>query len=98
MTTIELDPTPSGPDNPFDVLERARREQPVFNAPAFGLWVVTRHEDVLAVLKDYRRFSSLGALKSTPAPYPLEVAAVLDQGYPEMPGSTAAAPSTDVAL
>jgi cytochrome P450 len=86
MTTIEFDPTrPDQRDNPFDVLERARREQPVFYAPAFGLWVVTRHEDVLAVLKDHRRFSSVGALTSTPAPYPTEVAAVLAEGYPEMP-------------
>jgi cytochrome P450 len=86
MTAIDFDPTtPAQRENPFDVLDLARREQPVFHAPAFGLWVVTRHEDVLAVLKDHRSFSSTGALKSTSAPFPPEVRAVLDEGYPEMP-------------
>jgi cytochrome P450 len=86
MTTIEFDPTtPEQRENPFDVLDLARREQPVFYAPAFDLWVVTRHEDVLAVVKDHRSFSSTGALKSTSAPLPPEVQAVLDEGYPEMP-------------
>jgi cytochrome P450 len=86
VTAIPFDPmTPEQRENPFDVLDLARREQPVFYAPAFGLWVVTRHEDVLAVVKDHDAFSSLGALKSTSTPFPPEVQAVLDEGYPEMP-------------
>ena len=86
MTAIQFDPrAPEQRDNPFDVLRLARREQPVFYAEEFGLWVVTRHEDVLAVLKNHRAFSSTGALKSSGAPYPPEVQAVLDEGYPEMP-------------
>ncbi len=86
MTAIEFDPMTSAQrENPYDVLELARREQPVFYAPAFGLWVVTRHEDVLAVLKDHKSFSSTGALTSTSSPFPPEVQAVLDEGYPEMP-------------
>jgi cytochrome P450 len=83
---IHFDPTNAEQrENPFDVLAGARREQPVFYSEAIGLWVVTRHADVLAVLKDHRTFSSTGALKSTPAPYPPEVLEVLEQGYPEMP-------------
>jgi len=86
MTAIAFNPmTPEQRENPFDVLELARREQPVFFAEAVGLWVVTRHEDVLAVLKDHRNFSSVGALNSSPAPYPPEVLEVLDQGHPDMP-------------
>lgn len=86
MTAVEFDPTrPAQRENPFDLLAAARREQPVFYAPAFDLWVVTRYDDVLAVLKDHRTFSSVGALKSSPAPYPPEVQAVLDEGHPEMP-------------
>jgi cytochrome P450 len=85
-SSIEFDPTlPEQRENPFAVLELARTEQPVFYAPRFDLWVVTRHEDVLAVLKDHRAFSSEGALKSSPAPYPPEVRAVLAEGFPEMP-------------
>ena len=85
-TTIEFDPTtPDQQENPFDVLDLARSEQPVFYAPRFDLWVVTRYHDVLTVLKDHRSFSSLGALKSSPAPYPPEVQSVLRDGFPDMP-------------
>jgi cytochrome P450 len=83
---IPFDPlSPEQRDDPFPLLALARREQPVFHAERFGLWVVTRHEDVLAVLKDHRTFSSEGALRSTPAPLPPEVQAVLGEGWPGMP-------------
>ncbi len=83
---IHFDPmTAAQRHDPFPVLEQARREQPVFFAEELGLWVVTRHADVLAVLKDHRSFSSEGALKSTPEPFPREVEAVLAEGFPEMP-------------
>lgn len=89
MTTdaaIPFDPTtPEQRENPFDVLALARSEQPVFHAPALDLWVVTRHDDVLAVLKDHRTFSSTGALKSSSASLPPEVLDVLAGGFPEMP-------------
>ncbi|MDE1974692.1 MAG: cytochrome P450, partial [Hyphomicrobiales bacterium] len=81
---MRFDPlSPEQRENPFDILAAARREQPVFYVPALGLWVVTRYDDVLAVLKDHDTFSSTGALKS--APLPDEVAAVLAEGYREMP-------------
>ena len=52
VTAIPFDPTtPEQRENPFDVLEFARREEPVFFAPALGLWVVTRHDDVLALIR-----------------------------------------------
>jgi cytochrome P450 len=83
---IPFDPTtPEQRENPFDVLALARREQPVFYAPALDLWVVTRHEDVLAVLKDHHTFSSTGALKSSSASLPGEVLEVLAEGHPGMP-------------
>jgi cytochrome P450 len=83
---LDFDPTtPEQRENPFDVLERARRERPVFHAPALDLWVVTRHDDVLTVLKDHRTFSSAGALKSSSIPHPPEVLEVLAEGFPEMP-------------
>lgn len=86
MTQIAFDPLdPAQREDPFPLLELARREQPVFHAPEFDLWVVTRHEDVLAVLRDHDTFSSSGALRSSPDPYPPEVRAVLAEGWPEMP-------------
>ena len=72
-------------EDPFPVLDRARQEQPVLYAPQFDLWVVTRYDDVLAVLKDHDTFSSAGALKSSPEPFPPEVEEVLAEGWPAMP-------------
>jgi cytochrome P450 len=86
QSALDFDPTtPEQRENPFDVLERARREQPVFYAAALDLWVVTRHEDVLTMVKDHETFSSAGALKSSSIPHPQEVLDVLAAGFPEMP-------------
>jgi cytochrome P450 len=86
MTQIAFDPLdPAQREDPFPVLELARRERPVFHAPQFDLWVVTRHDDVLAVLKDHEAFSSTGALKSSPEPFPPEVQEALAEGWPTMP-------------
>jgi cytochrome P450 len=86
--SVEIGFDPLDPDqreDPFPVLELARRERPVFHAQQFDLWVVTRYDDVAAVLKDHETFSSDGALRSTPGPYPPEVLEVLAEGWPEMP-------------
>jgi cytochrome P450 len=86
VTSVGFDPlSPEQQADPFPVYELARREEPVFYAPEFDLWVVTRYDDVLAVLKDHRTFSSAGALRSSPAPFSPEVRAVLEEGWPEMP-------------
>ena len=82
--STRFDPlSPHQREDPFALLAMARREQPVFYAPGVDLWVVTRYHDVLAVLKDHETFSSSGALKS--APLPEAVAAVLAEGYRDMP-------------
>ncbi len=86
MTQIAFDPLdPAQREDPFPLLELARRERPVFYAEAYDLWVVTRYDDVLAVVKDHETFSSTGALKSSPEPYPPDVEAVLAAGWPQMP-------------
>lgn len=83
---IPFDPlAPEQRENPFAVLAQARREAPVFYAEAFGFWVVTRYDDVLAVLKDQETFSSVDALRSSSEPLPPEVEAVLAGAWPEMP-------------
>lgn len=71
--------------DPYPVYARARREQPVFYAEQLGFWVVTRYDDVLAVLKDDETFSSVDALRSSSAELPPAVRAILAEGYPEMP-------------
>ena len=78
-TTVMFDPTSAEQrEDPFTVLAHARREQPVFCAPELRLWVVTRHDDVLTVLKDHETFSSVGALTSATAPRPPEVTEILE--------------------
>jgi cytochrome P450 len=44
--------------NPYAFYARARREEPVFFSPMLNMWVITRYDDVVAVLKDTQRFSS----------------------------------------
>lgn len=86
MPEIAFDPLdPAQRADPFPVYAAARRDAPVFYAPAFDLWVVTCHEDVLAVLKDDAAFSSRNALRSGPREQLPEVREVLAQGWPQMP-------------
>lgn len=83
---IDFDPlSPAQHRDPYPVYAAARERAPVFFAERFGFWVVTRHEDVLAVLRNPEAFSSRGALVSSTADLPAEVQAVLAEGWPEMP-------------
>lgn len=86
VAAIEFDPlAPEQRESPYAVYAEARERAPVFYAERFGFWVVTRHEDVLAVLKDGVTYSSRDALTSSPVDLPPEVQAVLDEGWPGMP-------------
>ena len=84
MAAIEFDPlSPEQRESPCMVYASARESAPVFYAERFGFWVVTRHADVLSVLKDGETYSSVTT--SSPVELPFEVQAVLDQGWPDMP-------------
>jgi len=85
---LEFDPFRS-PDreDPHPTLHRARRERPVFYSRALQTWVVTRRDDVLAILRDPGRFSSANAITNVPAPPPQEVLEVLVTGVPYEPNS-----------
>src|SRR5436189_2877258 len=52
---VPLDPAHAADPHAFDAA--ARREAPVFFSPAINAWVVSRYEDVLAVVRDHRRFA-----------------------------------------
>ncbi len=47
-------------ENPYPTLHRLRREEPVVRARAAGglMWLVTRRDDVLEILRDPERFST----------------------------------------
>ncbi len=83
---IDFDPlSPEQHRCPYPTYAAARERTPVFHADRFGFWVVTRYEDVQAVLKDVETFSSSGALVSSTDELPSEVNAVLAEGWPRMP-------------
>ncbi|WP_164012044.1 cytochrome P450 [Pyxidicoccus trucidator] len=51
-------------DNPHAFFERLRKEEPVTFSPMLGMWLVSRHEDIVAVLKEPARFSNRDMLAS----------------------------------
>jgi cytochrome P450 len=60
-TTFVCDPhTPEFQKNLFEIYRTLRDEYPVYHNPERGLWMVTRYEDVLAVLRDPETYSSAG--------------------------------------
>jgi cytochrome P450 len=75
------DPTARGERaDPYPTYARARREAPVFYNEFLRAWVVTRYDDVLAVLRDVRTFTSRYVLDS--GGVPPELADRLPHGYP----------------
>ncbi len=46
--------------NPYPLFARLRKEYPVFFSETLGGWIVTRHEDVSAILHDHENYSSKG--------------------------------------
>ncbi len=68
---------PLAPDHeqdPWPLLARARKEQPVFWMPNLQMYCVTRYEDVIAIQKDPETFSNVGAnVMRVPIPEGLEI-------------------------
>ncbi|HEY4098255.1 MAG TPA: cytochrome P450 [Baekduia sp.] len=53
--------------NPFPMMERARRDCPVFYAADFGFWAITRYEDIERAFTDWETFSN-NSLANVPVP------------------------------
>ncbi len=70
--------------DPFPFYAQARRDTPVFFSPVLDMWVVTRHADILTVLKEPTIFSSLRTIEA-PKPLPPEVVEILRRGIPFVP-------------
>lgn len=68
-------------ENPFPFYQRARAEEPLFYSPELEAYVLTRYDDIVAVLKDPERFSSADILRPL-VEYTPEVFGILAQGYP----------------
>jgi cytochrome P450 len=54
--------------SPYPVYHRLREEAPVYWSETWGAWLLTRYDDVVATLRDHRRFTSLGRLTMTMKP------------------------------
>jgi cytochrome P450 len=63
--------TPEILENPYPFFATWRAEQPLWRDEATGAWILTRHDDVRAVLKDSEAFSSKAMGGGDAGPLPL---------------------------
>lgn len=70
-------------EDPYPLYRQLREQAGVFFADAFGMWIVTRYDDVRAVLTDSARFSSAYLIRTPHQPAP-GVTDILAQGHPEV--------------
>ncbi|MFC0532444.1 cytochrome P450 [Phytohabitans kaempferiae] len=78
------DPLGTHLDDPYPFYAQARRTEPVFHSPRLDAWVVTRFDDIDAILKDPVAFSSANSLRPVRELYPATYAAFAE-GYPPKP-------------
>jgi cytochrome P450 len=78
------DPLGAHLDDPYPFYAQARRSEPVFYSARLRTWVVTRFDDVDAILKDPAGFSSVNSLRPVRDLYPATFAAFAN-GYPPKP-------------
>jgi cytochrome P450 len=55
---LEYDPFTAGMDDPYERYRRLRDEQPLYHSERYGFYAVSRYEDVRAVSRDWKTFSS----------------------------------------
>jgi cytochrome P450 len=66
----EFDPFAGDSSAWYAFMRRAREEEPVFYSPVLDYWVVTRWDDVMAVLHDSETYSSANTLVAIKPPCP----------------------------
>ena len=65
----------------YQFFGRAREECPVFFSEEIGYWVITRHQDIVSILRDPKTFSADVALQPV-TPFPDELVSFLkDHGF-----------------
>ena len=72
---------------PFPHYAQMREEQPVMLIESLGIYLVTRHDLVLGILRDPGTYSSMfgGASMPLPADARAKMASVMADGYPRVP-------------
>lgn len=74
--------------DPYPTYARMRDDCPVFHDERMNVWVVTRHDDVIRVVRDPATYSSENAVKVTAWPEYDEVKQVLAEGWSLTPNLT----------
>ncbi|MEJ2869105.1 cytochrome P450 [Actinomycetospora sp. OC33-EN08] len=91
MTTTSASPTwstfdPFAPEqraDPYPALAALRDEAPCAHLDRYGVWLVSRYDDVAAVLKDWETFSSAQGAGLEPVATPEEGGVILSTDPPE---------------
>ena len=63
MNTAEIDRALASPGfiaDPYPVYRILRETDPVYYSRAWGVWVLTRYNDIVGILRDTQRFSNVG--------------------------------------
>jgi cytochrome P450 len=81
---------PAVQDNPFPYYQRLRAERPVLRMPGTGFYVLTRYEDLRAVLRDPETFSNTLDLEELSGEKARKLGALFQQrltekGWPHVP-------------
>lgn len=86
---IHFDPlSPDQLADPYPTYAALRASAPVFYDAEHDLWIVSRYDDIAAVVRDTQTFSSHNATRASTKPLPPEVQAVLSKGWPLEPTIT----------
>ena len=78
--------------DPYPIYHKLREQDPVHWSDAWGCWVLTRYADVVAVLRDYRRFTNVGRIAAFLDQLPSNVRAQIRPLYDNF---TVGMPNTD---
>jgi len=81
---------PAVQDNPFPYYQRLRAQQPVLRMPGTGFYLLTRYEDLRAVLRDTETFSNTLDLEELSGARARRLGALFhqrlaEQGWPHVP-------------
>ncbi|GAA0971708.1 hypothetical protein GCM10009555_023280 [Acrocarpospora macrocephala] len=86
---VHFDPlSPEQLADPYPLYAQLRSEAPVFYDKAHDLWIVTRYDDLLTVVRDTETFSSKNAVRASVRPLPQPVLDVLAAGWALTPTLT----------
>ena len=68
-------------EDPYSIFADLRQEEPVCHSPIFNMWLISRHDDVVQMLNDPRRFTAEGAFSKLSAAFQPEAWALLSQSH-----------------